>query len=358
MRPTQAKIDLLALQHNFKQVKKFAPQSNIVAMVKANAYGHGLVTIAKHLSNADLLGVACIDEAEILINHEIKQPIILMEGIYNKSELSFIQKHKLQMVLHEQWQVSALLQNPQFGPYDVWLKINTGMNRLGFSISDVPSVLQQLQSPIINSITLITHFADADNPQKLLFKQQIHSFVELTSAMNYRKSMANSAAIIGSPQTHFDFVRPGLMLYGISPFADKTNSDHNLKPVMTLSSELIAIHDLKAGEAIGYGGRYQCSTPHKIGVVAIGYGDGYPRHAKNGTPVLIKNQIVPLVGNVSMDMITIDLSNIADPQIGDEVILWGEKLPVEVIAEHANTISYELVSKLTQRVPRISLSKL
>lgn len=359
-------IDSQALMNNFQQIKRLAPHSKIVAVLKANGYGHGLARIAKLLVQkqiaVDALGVARIDEALALRAAGIVQPIVLLEGVFSAEDLAIVAVNDLQVVVHNHQQLTAILHaNPQQlleKKLKVWLKIDTGMHRLGIAPQEFSRFYQQLKQSnnVAEPIVLMSHLACADDQQNNSTSTQLALFAEITSAINEPKSCANSAGICIWPQSHYHWVRPGLMLYGVSPLAFKTaDFSHfkpqlNLAPVMTLQASVIAIQKIKAGDFVGYGNNWQSSQDTHIGVIAIGYGDGYPRHAENGTPVLLNNRIVPLVGRVSMDMITVDLGNNNQDKLGDIATLWGNGLPVEVIANHASTIPYELLCNIKPRV--------
>lgn len=353
---TRAVINLVACRHNFSVAKQVSPDSKIIAVIKANGYGHGMVEIAKALTDADTFAVARIEEAIQLRQAEIKTPILLLEGFTSKQELTLVQKNNLSCVVHNENQLS-LLEQTSGEKISVTLKIDSGMHRLGFSANDVADVIQRLQkcSVVEHPITLMTHLANADDKQDDKSLKQIDIFYQCIEEYSndenkFDISIANSAGILGWPQSHAHWCRPGIMLYGVSPFVNSKASSHNLKSVMTLSSSLIAIKKVKKGEAIGYGGTYICKQDMIVGVVAIGYADGYPRHAKNGTPVLVNGQRCSLLGRVSMDMICVDLSQQDSANINDEVILWGEGLAIEEIAECAETIAYELLCGVTKRV--------
>ena len=350
-RATRAEINLSALRHNL-EVSRSQTQAKQMAIIKANGYGHGLVEVARGLSEADSFGVATINEAIALRESGVFRPIVLLEGFNRPHDLSIMHAYSLETVIHNEEQITILEQHAK-NPVRVWLKIDTGMHRLGFSSDQVSNVYERLSAidAIQQPITLMTHFACADDQDNNYTRQQINQFENATASFTEsEKTLANSAGILGWPTSHADWVRPGIMLYGASPFVNGKASDHDLQPVMTLKSEIIAIHNFKKGDGIGYGQSYVCEEDMPVATIAIGYGDGYPRHAVNGTPVLINGQQAPLVGRVSMDMITVDLRNIKDAKVGDEVTLWGEGLPVEVIAENAGTISYELLCGVTQRV--------
>lgn len=355
-RPTHMTIDIAALRHNLNRVHEYAPKQYIIAMVKANAYGHGLARVAKALPMADAFGVASLEEGVILREAGIKQPIILMEGLFNADEIYEAAKHQFTLVVHHQPHVDMLKDISVEKPFPVWLKINTGMYRLGFDPADLPHVYEQLtRLPSVQKpIGLMTHFAEADSPNPASMYKQIEVFCEATVNFKGPRSLANSAAIITTTTAHGDWVRPGLMLYGASPFRDKIGADYGLKPVMTLHSKIIAINKVKKGGKVGYGGTWCADEDMLVGVVGVGYGDGYPQFAGNGTPVLVNNQQCKLVGRVSMDMLTVDLRNSVHAKIGDPVVLWGEGLPVEYVARYCNTTPYEILTRMTPR-PKVDV---
>lgn len=347
-----AYIDIAALRHNVKRVKAYAPSAAILAMTKSNAYGHGLVEISRYLQEVDGFGVACLAEAIKLRDAGINKPIVLMPGFSDVADLRAIAEYDLQFVLHEMYQLAILEQTKLSKPIQAWIKIDTGMHRLGFHPQTFTAIYPRLikNANLLQPMCLMTHLADADDRCKDTTTRQLQLFHEITKDLPGKKSVANSAGILAWPKTHFDWVRPGLMLYGVSPLVTTSASQLQLKPVMTLTSRLIAIHETEKGAAIGYGGAWICPEKMRVGVVAIGYGDGYPRHAKSGTPVLINGINCPLIGRVSMDMITVDLRPNPTAQNGDEVILWGKGLPAETIASFADTIAYELLCNVSQRV--------
>lgn len=352
-RDLKAYIDLDALQHNLQQVKNLAPQSKILAMVKANGYGHGLQWAAEGLARADAYGVACIEEALVLRQAKITKPIVLLEGFFTTSELQLIAEHQLQPVIHHPSQVSALITDKN--PICVWLKVNTGMHRLGFHPDEFLTAYQQIDAaPHLQIEGVMTHFACADALHDPMTSQQIEKFKGVLAQLPKQPvvSMANSAGVIGWPDARVDWVRPGLMLYGVSPFQHKIGLDLKLKPAMRLQTRLIAKTKAKKGDSVGYTGRYRCPEDMEIGVLAVGYADGYPVGLPDGTPVLLNGQRVPLVGRVSMDMAAIDLRLQPDAQIGDPVVLWGGELPVEEIATQMGTIPYELLTNIGIRVQR------
>ena len=354
MRATKAIIDLAAIRHNLESVKQFAPGAKVMAVVKADAYGHGIVKTALSLTNADAIAVACLDEAITLREAGVQSEIVLLEGFFSVEELNLALEFNLQTVIHQQSQLEQLQIASQKCPdknIDVWLKLDSGMNRLGFyeeSFEDAVSLVQSL--PVVNKVNLMSHLACADDIENDMSNRQIQQFKAVTDKYALPRSMANSAGVVAWPESHFEWTRPGIMLYGCSPMIGFTGKQHQLKPAMTLRSQLFAIHHLKAGETVGYGASWRAQKETRIGVIAIGYGDGYPRHAKNGTPVLIKGKKYPLVGKVSMDMITVDLGNEDTFELGETAILWGGGLAVEEVAKFADTIPYTLLCSVTSRV--------
>jgi len=354
-RPLRAEIRVAALRHNLQRVRDSAPSSRIIAVVKANGYGHGMQIVAHALNDADAFAVASIDEAINLRESGIHQPILLLEGFFDESDLLLLQAYSLQPVIHTEHQLELLEKANITYPFDVWLKINTGMNRLGFRLSEFSSAYRRLQeSDAVQNVHAMTHFACADDRSDSMTAKQIECFDQTLANTSLACTLANSAGILGHPDSHRDWVRPGIMLYGANPFVDADAASLNLQPVMNLKSELIAVHDVAAGESVGYGAEWVCEHDTRVGVVAGGYGDGYPRHAPAGTPVLVNGQRVPLIGRVSMDMITVDLTD-CDASIGAPVVLWGDGLPADEIAGHAGTIAYELFCNVAPRVPRVEV---
>lgn len=352
-RPAQLTIDLSALQHNLQQVRLMAPNSAVLAMVKSNAYGHGIERIGLALSDVEALGVASLEEGMNLRQVGVKNAICLMEGLFDEEELPRAVGQNFTLIVHHFKQIEMLEKNPNIEiPFSVWLKIDTGMHRLGFRPDESLAAYQRLMNctAVKKPIGLMTHFAAADSIERAHTLQQIELFNTITADLSGPRSLANSAGIIAWPSAHWDWIRPGIMLYGASPLEGHRGVEHNLRPVMTLSSELIAIHDLTKDERVGYGGTWSCPEDMRIGVVGIGYGDGYPRHVKNGVPVLVNGRPCPLVGRVAMDMLAVDLRTQPEADIGDHVLLWGPGLPVEVVAEYSETTAYELLTRITQRV--------
>lgn len=350
-RPAKVVINLSALRHNFSRIRTLAPDSRVMAIVKADAYGHGLVRIAQSLEQADAFGVACLDEARELRQAKIQQRIILLEGPYSGEELTKISQLGLDMVVHDLSQLEMLEQNQLNKPVCIWLKLDTGMHRLGFSPDLASQALARLeQSAGVKEIRLMTHLASANNREDPMTRKQLQCFSQFNENMSLEKTIANSAGILAFPDAHVDWVRPGIMLYGVSPFSDSNGSQEGLKPVMTLQSRLITVRALKAGDPVGYGATWRCPEDMSVGVVAAGYGDGYPRHAESGTPVLVNGKRVELIGRASMDMLTVDLRSQPQAKTGDPVVLWGEGLPVEEVANHAGTIPYEVLCAVHKRL--------
>ena len=349
---TQAVIDLSACRHNLSVAKQASPESKLIAVIKANAYGHGMVKVAHALNDADAFAVARLAEAISLRKSGIDKTILLLEGVTTKDELQQVREYQLDCVIHHESQIE-LLENTEGEAISVWLKVDTGMHRLGFHPEDVARVFHRLEKikSVNQPVKLMTHLANADDKHDQKSLNQIDVFYKCIEGFaTDETSIANSAGILGWPQSHATWNRPGIMLYGVSPFINGKAKDNDLKPVMTLTSQLISVKKIKKGETIGYGATYTCDKDMSMGIVAIGYGDGYPRHAKTSTPVLVNNQRCSLVGRVSMDMICIDLSEQPDAQVGDPVVLWGNGLPVEEIAACADTIAYELLCGVTGRV--------
>lgn len=349
---TYAVIDLDAVQHNLSVVRRYAPNAKVMAVIKANGYGHGLLRIAEALQQADAFAVARVDEGVRLRKAGFKNRIAVLEGFTCAEELDELLHHQLDAVVHSLAQLEILETHTSAGTCAVWLKLDTGMNRLGFKAKEFGLVYRRLSrcALVKQPINLMTHFASADDVNDEKTPMQISLFNETVEGFTGERSLANSAGILGWGQSLSDWVRPGVMLYGISPFPDSTGRQLGLRPVMALHSRLIAVKQVEAGETVGYGGSWTSEKTTTLGVVAIGYGDGYPRYAKAGTPVLVNGGRVPLIGRVSMDMITVDLGAGSDAKLGDPVTLWGEGLPVEEIALWADTIPYTLVCGVTQRV--------
>jgi alanine racemase len=348
----QAHIDLSALRHNFQQVRAIAGPRHILAMVKADGYGHGMVRTAQALTEADAFGVAAVEEAITLRESHITQPIVIMSRFDQVDQVPLCLHHHLAVVIHQPYQVEILERVALPKPITVWLKLETGMHRLGLLPDQFVDAWQRLQrlAWVAKPIGLMTHLACADDRNHPLTAQQIKTFEQLTEHFPGPKSLANSAAILSRSEALGDWVRPGIMLYGASPFPNTDGEQFGLRPVMTLTAHLNAVRMAQRGDYVGYGAIWQCPEAMPIGIVAIGYGDGYPRHAANGTPVLINGRYCPLIGRVSMDMIAVDLRAHPTAQVGELVTLWGKGLPAERVAASAQTISYELFCHVTRRV--------
>lgn len=324
-----------------------------MAVVKANAYGHGLVASALCLADADAFAVARLDEALALRSAGVRKPIVLLEGVFDGAQLQEAARHNLEIVVHEREQLALLENAPAGHRFVVWLKIDTGMNRLGFRPQQLDAALQALGrlGERLFELRLMTHFASADEHDSPLTAQQLSRFEELTHGRGLIRSLANSAGVFAWPAAHADWVRPGLALYGVSPFADQVGGALGLTAAMRLVSTVISVREVPAGESVGYGGTWRAMRDSRVAILAGGYGDGLPRSLPNGTPVLVRGERAALAGRVSMDMIAVDVTNIAGVVVGDPGLLWGPELPVEEIAAHAGTISYELLCGVSQRVP-------
>ncbi len=351
-RPIQALIDLSALEHNLSVVRSHAPRSRVMAVVKADAYGHGLLRAAEALERADGFAMLEMDAAVRLREAGYRQTILLLEGFFAMEELAWIEQYHLSTVIHHHEQLAMLSSYRPRGRVDVFLKLNTGMNRLGFTLEQFPVALEALKAnPAIGQITLMTHFARADEPgRNESVAAQLRRFDAVAGGRNLPRSLANSAAILRYPETHADWVRPGIMLYGASPFTDKSAAELDLYPAMTVTSKIIAVQALKPGEGVGYGHIFRSDQPMRVGIVAGGYADGYPRHAPAGTAVLVNGRRTRIIGRVSMDMLHIDLGEIDDAGVGSPVTLWGKGLPVDEVAQSAGTVGYELLCALAPRM--------
>ena len=353
MRLATAEINLTALEKNLARIKQIAPNSKVMAVLKANAYGHGLVTIAQHLLEADAFAVARIDEALALRAGGLTKPIVLLEGFFEASDLPILLANNFETVIHDENQLTALEQANLEAPIATWLKIDTGMHRLGIEPEQLELFYTRLKATknAKKDVRLMTHFPCADDTENDKTLSQIKHFSQLVGSKHEQICLANSAGIIAWPDSHGDWIRPGLMLYGVSPMLNSVGSKHALSAVMSLKTRVIAKRHIPAGERVGYGGRWQSNSATQLAVVAMGYGDGYPRHAREGTPVVINGQRYGIVGSVSMDMITVDIGEHNESvSVGDEVEMWGEHLPVEEVAQCADTIPYELLCNVTPRV--------
>jgi alanine racemase len=348
-----ATVDTVALAHNLGVVRRRAPRSRVMAVIKANGYGHGLISVARALASADALAVARVDEGLAVRAAGIDQRTVLLEGVFDAEQLAAAAHAGFELVVHVPEQIELLRSAPAGARFRIWLKLDSGMNRLGFKGAQFDAALAALAAlpAVLKPVNLFTHLAAADDPEQPLTQQQLARFAAATGALPGERSIANSAALLGFPEAQADWVRPGLLLYGVSPFEGSIGADHGLKPAMTLHSHLIAIKELAVGETVGYGGGWRALRPTRLAVAAVGYGDGYPRSLTSGSPVLVNGERAPLAGRVSMDMVGIDITDLAgSARLGDPVTLWGEGLPVEEVAVWANTIPYELLCGISQRV--------
>ncbi|UHQ21583.1 alanine racemase [Lysobacter sp. 5GHs7-4] len=351
-RPTSASIHTDALRHNLAQARTRAPHSRVMAVVKADGYGHGLERVARALEGADAFGVAALSDADRLRAAGLSQPIVLLSGFDEADDLPQLRRLGVETVVHHHSQIEMLEQAADGEPIRCWLKIDTGMHRLGFAPEQVREAYARLSAlaGVAGNIVLMNHFASSDEFDKPQTRAQLQAFAESTAGLDGARSLANSAAVLGWPDAHADWIRPGGALYGISVVEGTTGADFGLRPAMTLSTRLIAVNRVRRGERIGYAATWECPEDMNVGVAAIGYGDGYPRAAPSGTPVLVGGQAAQVIGRVSMDLMTIDLRGIPDARVGDPVLLWGPELPVERIAEVSGTIGYELTCSITRRV--------
>ncbi|MBT9613017.1 MAG: alanine racemase [Burkholderiales bacterium] len=348
-RPIQAIVHPAALVNNLLVARQAVPAAKIMAVVKANGYGHGLLRVARALEESDGFAVLSVEEAVRLREAGFTQPILLLEGVFESGELSVVSELGLCIVVHSVEQIEMLRRGWSPVKLSVFLKLNTGMHRLGFAPDAFRSALAALQAcAIVGQITLMTHFATAD--EALGVSDQLARFNTLTQGLTFPRTLANSAACLRYPETQGDWVRLGIMLYGASPFATQRAADIGLEPAMSLVSEIISVQNVKLGEQVGYGGTYRAERDMRIGIVACGYADGYPRHAETGTPILVMGQRTRTLGRVSMDMLAVDLGEIPDAGVGSPVTLWGVGLPVEEVARATGTISYELLCARAERV--------
>ncbi|MBC5790555.1 alanine racemase [Providencia sp. JUb39] len=349
-RPIRAVIHQHNLEHNLAVIRQKIGQAKIWSVMKADGYGHGIKRIWRGLKDSDGFAVLDLHEAILLRNEGWKGPILLLEGFFQSDDLAVIDQYQLTTSVHSSWQLAAIEQAPLSKPISVYIKLNSGMNRLGFSVDEYADIVSQLnQMENVADVTLMSHFANSDlveGTQVPLAKIQQFSQLSLPTCI------ANSGAVLWHKNTHYDWVRAGIVLYGASPSGKWGDiAEYGLKAVMTLQSEIIAVHDIEAGQSIGYGSKFTSGKPMRIATVACGYADGYPRHAPTGTPVWCHGQRCALLGTVSMDMLTIDISDCSEAAIGSQVELWGENLPVDDVAQSAGTIGYELLCALARRVP-------
>jgi alanine racemase len=359
IRLLRALIDTAALRHNLGTIRAYAPGSKVMAVIKANAYGHGLVSTALALADADCFAVARLEEGIVLRSAGVRAPIVLLEGVFNAEQLTEAAHFGFELVVHDPQQLRLLEAYRGAVRFVVWIKMDTGMNRLGFRPESFAAALAGLRALAVPALELrvMTHLARADERTESMTGEQIERFeatltaAGLTDAQRLTTSIGNSAGTLGWPRAHGDWVRPGLALYGVSPFAGETAEKHGLKPAMTLETTVLTVRDVKRGETVGYAGAWRAERDSSIAILAAGYGDGLPRHLSSGTPLLIGGARYPLVGRVSMDMIAVDVTGAPEVAAGNKAIIWGEGLPVEEIATHAGTIPYELLCGVSQRVP-------
>ncbi len=351
-RAARATVSTAALRHNLRRARALAPAARVMAVIKANGYGHGLVGTARALREADAFAVARMEEATALREAALDHPIVLLEGVLDAQQLPLASALGLEMVVHSPEQLEMLESVALARPVQAWLKVDTGMNRLGLPPDAVHEALHRLErcAGVLPGVRLMTHLACADERDESVTARQLARFDAAVGALPGERSVANSAGLLWRPDAQADWVRPGIMLYGVSPFADNTGTDLGLEPAMALLSTVIALRTVRRGERVGYGGVWQAREDSRVAIAAIGYGDGYSRHLGSGTPVLVRGQRAPLAGRISMDMIAVDVTRVPGVQVGDEVTLWGAGLPVEELARLAGTIPYELLCGVTQRV--------
>lgn len=351
-----AEISGAALHHNLAQVRHRAPNSKIMAIIKADGYGHGLLNVAQALEGADAFGVARIEEALSLRANGVNKPIVLLSGFLTADDLQGLALNCIDTLLHSREQLKLLEQLDLAQQVGIWLKVDTGLHRLGLSLDEAESCFKRLRDchNVRQPIGVMSHLSLSEQLESETTRLQLELFNRFTADKMVLKSVASSAGVLLHPHAHHEWVRPGIMLYGISPVSDNSlSTPPYLQPVMTLKSRLIAVRSHKAGDSVGYQGIWRSPRDTHIGVVAIGYGDGYPRMAPYGTPLLLNGRHLPLVGRVSMDLVTVDLGPTTQDRVGDEVTIWGDGLPVEQVAAHMGVIPYELVAQLTARVQRV-----
>ena len=348
----RATVDTAALHHNLRRVRATAPGARVMAVIKANAYGHGLVPVARALADSDGFAVARLEEGLALRAAGLENTILLLEGVFGAEQLTLAAENRLELMVHNTEQLELLEGRAGVTSLVAWIKLDTGMNRLGFRAEQFASAYERLTRirNVAPEPTLVTHLANADDLEDPKTGAQLDLFAAKTAGLPGARSIANSAALLGWPASRADWVRPGLMLYGLSPFATGTGDALGLRPVMTLRSEVIAIKSVRPGETVGYGGTWRAPRDTRMAVVAGGYGDGYPRSVPAGAPVMVNGRCAPLIGRVSMDMLTVDVTDLERVAPGDPVVLWGEGAPAEELASLAGTIAYELVCRVSQRV--------
>lgn len=350
-RPIVATIHSAALRQNLAIVRRAAPNSRVWSVVKANGYGHGIDRIWQHLSDTDGFALLNLEEAIQLRERGWKKPILLLEGFFHSDELELLDRYRLTTSVHSNWQIKALAQAQLSAPLDIYVKLNSGMNRLGFMPEQLHNVWQKLRAlENVGEMTLMTHFAEAEKEDGII--EPMKQVERAAEGLNAPRSLANSAATLWHPEAHFDWVRPGIVLYGASPSGQWQDiAGTGLQPAMSLTSEVIAVQQLKPGAGVGYGYRYHAQTEQRIGIVACGYADGYPRHAPGGTPVVIDGVRTQTIGAVSMDMLVVDLTPCPQAGIGSKAELWGDRVKIDEVASSAGTVGYELMCAVAPRVP-------
>ncbi|WP_243077805.1 catabolic alanine racemase DadX [Pantoea sp. MQR6] len=350
-RPIVATINQQALRHNLAIVRRAAPHSRVWSVVKANAYGHGIARIWQSLAETDGFALLNLEEAILLRDQGWNKPILLLEGFFHEQDLPLIDRYRLTTSVHSNWQIKALANAQLSAPIDLYVKVNSGMNRLGFRPEQINGVWQKLRAlKNVGDMTLMAHFADAENPEGII--EPMQRIERAAEGLSAPRSLSNSACTLWHPEAHYDWVRPGIVLYGASPSGDWQDiASSGLQPVMSLTSEIIGVQQLNPGDGVGYGYRYHAQQAQRIGVVACGYADGYPRHAPSGTPVWVDGVVTHVVGAVSMDMITVDLTPCPQAGIGSKVELWGDQVKIDQVAKAAGTVGYELMCALAPRVP-------
>jgi len=353
----RALIDVAALRHNLERAREAAPGSRVMAVIKSNGYGHGMLRVAAALERADAFAVARVCEGVQLREAGCDKRILVLEGAFDREELQAAALRDLTLSVHQPQQLALLAEHPATEAVACWLKIDTGMHRLGFPVAEAEAVWRRLESlPGVKRVEgVMTHLANADDLADSTTQHQLQQFLPLARSLGGKISIANSAGVLGWAEAHGDWIRPGIMLYGASPFLNGDAWAEGLRPVMHFETTLIAVNQHAKGSPLGYGGTWRCPETMSVGVAAVGYGDGYPRHAPSGTPVLVNGRRVPLIGRVSMDMIMVDLRSQPEARVGDPVRLWGAGLPVDEIAAHAGTIAYELTCGVTRRVAFIEV---
>jgi alanine racemase len=348
----RAVVDAAALRHNLRQVRSAAPGSRVMAVIKANAYGHGLVPAAKALAEAEGFAVARLEEGLALRQAGLTNRVLLLEGVFSPDQLAIAAREHFELMVHDAEQLALLEGLSGTAAVTTWIKVDSGMNRLGFRLEEFAAAYERLRrNPHVQAEpSLVTHLASADDRRDPQTRRQLDAFAAATAGLPGPRSIANSAGVLAWPAARADWVRPGLMLYGASPFPSGTGAELGLRPAMTLRTEVIAVKPVKAGETVGYGGSWTAPRDTRIAVVAAGYGDGYPRNTAAGAPVQVGGRRAPLVGRVSMDMITVDVTDLPAVAVGDPVVLWGSDIPVEEIAGHAGAIAWDLLCSVSQRV--------